>query len=511
TRGSVPKISSGMAAINAAEAAMSRSTLKAPPPPTSSSSIAPNPFDTSLFHATSPQKTTASSPSFASVDRGPMASMGGIDNTIQGSSSSNNNDSAMMQHLQQQTKIMLQLQQQIQALHVKVDHLERKTSGSVNGNVAAAPSGNSFSFQDNSSPQSLNSDDRSFNMSRTKIYMRPSDSEDEDGTSTAVFTGSTSATARTSNQPPLAQQQQQQQPRRVRFAANIQPAVGPAAPPPPRNEIILVTLFLFPFRALYRYWTYEVQVFRELFRMGRAAIRPLDGGMLFQLFFVSLIVAKSADNPERQQTLGAIVGLGFLWHIKLLQFLWKFFVVDNVPMRIWQGRDPEGNDDDANGNDANGNANANAPRNGVVQPRRPGNNNANAPAAAARGLGNPNINLLMGGIANPHNVDGQGGAQNPISRVLWDITYLFASFLLSIFPMWRPEQRPAAAPVAEETQGEQQERIVPQNALAANNNNNVPAIPLVEPPRDAMEAADDSSSSDGGDADDEESSSDEED
>ena len=328
------------------------------------------------------------------------------------------------------------------------------------------------------------------------------------------------------NQQQQQQPQEQQQPQRPRHRVAVtfnnlgellppaEPAVPPAEPAErpvgafhpqlPPNEPAFVSLVLLPIRLLIGLVQFQVAVFREMWRQGKRDIRPIDGGILFQLFFVCLIVAKSSDDPERQQTMIMVVTIGFLWHIKALQFLWKFCITDNVPLRILKGLDPDGSDDP--GNNA-ANANANAARNGAPVPpnRRDNANNNNAPENNA----NANANnrwaetFAFGGIAAPDNVDGQGGHQNPVARLLWDIVYLFGSFFFSVFPMWRPEQRPRPpAQVEEEAQ--------PEN-VAAPQNGNRQQLPQIQPPRDAFEAADSESSDEASSESEEESDSNSED
>jgi hypothetical protein len=462
--------SSLQAATAAAGAALAAGNLKAPPPQSS-------PFPLQL-----------SSGGIAATDQSASH------NYHQTNNNSGSSDDALLAQLQYQTRMMLQLQQQIQALHVKVDSLERKS----NGNAAHALT------QDSSSPNSINSD-RSFNMSRTKIYMRPSASEDEREepvTTTAATAASTNAPQQEPRPDVTEQQQQAEGPDRNRRRNNghritIQFSWGDEPPnengqvlhpQPPPPEHILISIVLFPFRLVYvtllGAFKFEVAIFTQLWRTLRQQVRPIDAGMLFQLFFVSLMVRKLTDDPERQEAMTGLVLTGFLYHIKVLQVLWKFFVTDNVPRRIFREQHPLDGDapnQGMGGEDNEANANDNAPRNGALpQPPNNQDNDANE-------VNNDRWEetFPFGGIAAPDNVDGQGGQQHPISRFVWDIIYLFGSFVFSIFPMWRPEQRPRPPAAQEEEQ--------PQNAIPNDNNGVEQLLPQVRPPRDAMEAADDSS------------------
>jgi hypothetical protein len=76
-----------------------------------------------------------------------------------------------------------------------------------------------------------------------------------------------------------------------------------------------------------------------------------------------------------------------------------------------------------------------------------------------------------------HQANGDGVDRNPITRLFRDNIYLFGSFFFSIFPIWRPEQRPRRLPLPppqqqlppQEEGNNVQEQ---QNANADNNHNN---------------------------------------
>jgi hypothetical protein len=79
--------------------------------------------------------------------------------------------------------------------------------------------------------------------------------------------------------------------------------------------------------------------------MGRRESRPLDGGIIVQFGSVLIIIAKTSRKTTKLQTLTVLVTLGFMYHMKLLTFLYTFFVRRNIPSRIGKGLDPEGTDD----------------------------------------------------------------------------------------------------------------------------------------------------------------------
>ncbi|KAG7366326.1 hypothetical protein IV203_028996 [Nitzschia inconspicua] len=452
---------------------------------------------------------------------------------------------ALMAQMQQQTQIMMQLQQQVQALHQKVDYLQQQQQQQQQHQqqrrshelsaVAAAAADATFSPTESS----VQSDgERSFTFARTRIYMRPSLSEEESVVSPSA------ALLRQQQQQQQQQQEEAQRLRRItnrRFvmadrdddlvvatadsqesvpagevtaAAATEPQQGrqQGPEPAPRQLPLLVRIILSPFQLVVRYWQFEYQVLQALFRMGRRDVRPLDGGVLMQLFFVSLVVAKSSRDPSKQQLMISIVVTGFLYHMKVLSFLYKFFVKNNVPLRIWKGMDPEGTDDvygnnrDAAAANRNNNNNENA--NGPAAEEPPGLPRPIGHPVAGRGNHGWEDTFLMGGIAAPNNGNNAegGGVGNPVSRFLWDIIYLFGSFFLSIFPMWRAEQRPRPIPPAEENDDDipqqQQQHDDDDNddeeenignsdhRRAGGADNDFGQIPTVQPPRDAMEPAD---------------------
>ena len=198
---------------SAAGAAARSSNLKAPPPSAAMSAFPQQ-----------PQSFASAPPAVASMDRsfdhGEVA-------PPKGNQNQGYNNDPLLQQLQYQTQLMLTMQQQIQALHVKVDHLERKANNGGSGTL---------NFQDSSSPNSQLSD-RSFNMSRTKIFMRPSDEEGE-----GVILAGTSPTNQQQQQQQYVvkeEEQQQQEPeeqrprQRITVTFNNRGEPRPAGPVPP--------------------------------------------------------------------------------------------------------------------------------------------------------------------------------------------------------------------------------------------------------------------------------------
>lgn len=436
------------------------------------------------------------------------------------SSNSSISAEAVMAQLQQQTQLMMQLQQQVHALHQKVNHLQQQQPQQTQRQRYPDPTATMANAGITSPAESsLQSDgERSFTFARTRIYMRPSLSEEEE-VSPRQQQDAAAAAASAVRQRRIATrrfvmaendgdgddetdqtvvpaaaidagvdvaQQQQQRPPVVGRGAVQQQGPQPAPQVP-----LLIRIILSPFQLVVRYWQFEYQVLAALYRMGRREVRPLNGGLLMQLFFVSLVVAKSSKDPAKQQVLISVVIMGFLYQMKILAFLYTFFIKNNVPLRIWKGMDPEGTEDifgrNNNNNDANvanGNQQQQPPAGQPLPPRLRGQN-ANGDANA---IGNGwEDTFFMGGIAAPNNGDNAegGGVGNPISQLLWDIIYLFGSFFFSIFPMWRAEQRPR--PV---TAQPAEEAVQEEEAAAEQLQQQDPQIPQVQPPRDAMEPAD---------------------
>lgn len=284
----------------------------------------------------------------------------------------------------------------------------------------------------------------------------------------------------------------------------------------------------FPVLFVYRAVRFEVQVWRTLYRMARRDIPRLEGGMFFQLIFVLLVLSSRISPNTAPRKFGAavaVVVVGFLYQAKALPFLYRFFVKNNVPRRIWRGLDPEGGEDDDNGNGPG--------RNGAGLRRgggggggmgRIGGGPPGGPEGAAAAAADPNAAVdgwrhafFMGGIAprgggrqmqqqRPHQDQRDGGIVHSVVGIVWDVVYLFGSFVLSIFPMWRPEAQPLQPGPVEEgvagvpgfeggrvEDGPQHppgQQPPPPRQRDPEGNGGI-QLPHVQPPRDAMEPADD--------------------
>jgi hypothetical protein len=217
-------------------------------------------------------------------------------------------DRGILEQLEFQTSLLLDMQRKLEALNAKVERLEgRSGSGS-----AASEATNTYSYTNS----------RYYHIPRAE-------------------------TAKDERQ----QQQQQQQQRAPPFAAaapppvhngvdnarNLEPAAEPA-------ESFLRRLF-FP---IFFLWDALSQsqvalITRELWVQSGNHVVPLDGALLFKIMFMLLVVSarmsrtttSSGKHNLRFYISMALMLVEFLWHTRYLQFMYRFFVQDNVPWWIW--------------------------------------------------------------------------------------------------------------------------------------------------------------------------------
>jgi hypothetical protein len=340
------------------------------------------------------------------------------------------------------------------------------------------------------------------------------------------------------------------------------PVIPVVVPPIQQHEPLSNTLIvlrriaygpLYPFVLVYRLLKFELDVWRTLWRMGGNEIPRLEGGMVYQLIFIVLVLSSRISpntEPHKFAMTVSLIFIGFLYQTKALPFLYRFFVRDNIPLRIWNGRDPDGNDDGNNdNNDDDVVGGPPQPGQGRIQPgNNNGVNNGNAQlqpprprggggvvgrigdlgAGGGNDIGNGNgqqhqqqirrNTFFTGGIA-PHrqeqNAGGGGGGFGIIHSIIsigWDIIYLFGSFFFSIFPMWRPEAQQLQpqydgndAPVVVGGGGNEvdvahnlrqggqlrQHGVEDDGNAGQHQQAQLQQIPEVRPPRDVMEPADD--------------------
>jgi hypothetical protein len=247
----------------------------------------------------------------------------------------------------------------------------------------------------------------------------------------------------------------------------------PVPPQPEAGGGFLAHLFLpilAPFNFLFQ--SRVALILRAFWTQRRGHVQPLDGGLVFKLIFMMYVVSSRVQRRHDEGLKSAkfissifLIVAGLLYHTKYLQYFYQFCFKDQVPLRIW------------NGEGADGRPMPPPQRIPVPPNRRPADDNDNNQDD------NENLNwrqTFLGGIIIPR------PNQNPIIAAVQDVFYLLGSFLFSIFPMWRPEGPQEPPP------------LIPL-APPVENNANVnadPEIPIVPPPRDAMEAADDDDDTD---------------
>jgi hypothetical protein len=252
-----------------------RTSLKQPPVPSISAPLfCPPP----VFAGTNKDRRGGYEGGNNVNDKNTMESPAGINSASSVATDSPPTTAAIMAQLVYQTKLMLQLQQQVQTLHQKVDYLQhQQTKTTVSATVAASAAEDAAtSMPWGSSPMemSTNSDERSFNFARTRIYLYPP-SFSYDGTEEmSPQSGPPHATT--------TQQQQQQQQQRVlkttrtvvmendasKEAADRNLETGPMEqqqqPPPPLPQVrqtpMLLRILVMPFWLTYRYVQFEFQV-----------------------------------------------------------------------------------------------------------------------------------------------------------------------------------------------------------------------------------------------------------
>eukprot|EP00980_Cylindrotheca_fusiformis_P011877 scaffold2828_cov126-Cylindrotheca_fusiformis.AAC.3 len=255
------------------------------------------------------------------------------------------------------------------------------------------------------------------------------------------------------------------------------------------------------------------EVIRLFWVKSRDYVRPLDGALLFKLFFMVMVVTarisrssnENADGKIRMVTM--LLLIGFMYHTRYLQYIYHFFWKENVPARVWDGDEdivippPAADDGPHNNDDAQ-----QQQQQQQQQQRQPMGRNP-VPPRARENQGQPdNRNnwwrngFLAGGIApaaDPNDLNHPENA-NVVISLARDMLYLVGSFVMSIFPMWNPEGQHVGQPVEQQQlDGQVQDANAEGNGNAAGNAQgngnaagNAQGIPEVQPPGDAMEAAD---------------------
>ena len=371
-------------------------------------------------------------------------------------------DERILQQLHVQTKLILDLQQQIRSLSQKIDRLEkhppsnsdRETLPQRNNKLDANqpdPIHNDNNYIDNYDDENFNNHLNPLRQQEPMVRQAPPRGLDERN------------------------QAQPQQPPEVAAA----------------ERLGFFGLLFWPLTTPVSYiWNSRIaEIVREFWRQSEGQVRPLDGGLLVKLLFMMLLTTARMQRRSKRGSDGgginsyrfhitiSLMITGFLYHTKYLQFAYKFFVEDQMPLRIWNGWPLQG---PLPGREQQDNNNA-IPNQGAHQQAR------NQPLANGEQIqldGNNNNDAdqeldwrftFLGGIIIPR------PDQNPLVAAVQDVFYLVGSFFFSIFPMWRPEAPPVPRAV--------QRQPPPPGGIHQNQNGNDPReIPNVAPPRDAMEA-----------------------
>jgi len=192
------------------------------------------------------------------------------------------------------------------------------------------------------------------------------------------------------------------------------------------------------------------KLWRLFWLLHRRYVR-LDGGLFFKVFMVvALFSAKMMTRkktPEgafwsataKSYLVISLVITGFLIQSGYIKFIYRFFIKENYIDRIYRGEDIVPNDVNWD------------------EPPRRRNNNENR-----NNIQNvlPRNNFFMGLVPRPR-ANG--------FNIFTDIAILIGSFVLSLFPIWKPEGRPRQDE-ANDAANAQEGNIAEQNAENDNNN-----------------------------------------
>ena len=181
---------------------------------------------------------------------------------------------------------------------------------------------------------------------------------------------------------------------------------------------------------------YGWRLARLFYLRSQGFVRPLDGGLMFKLIFTVVVmsarISKTSLSQGRFQISFLLVVSGFLWHTRYVQYVYHFFVKENIPRRLWAGEVIEAYESEVDA------APVVHPRHGRLPVERLNNNERNMEEPRqqrqpdARG---PLVAAFLGGVIPLRN-------DNALLALLTDILCLVGSFLLSIFPVWQPIEGP---------------------------------------------------------------------
>lgn len=243
-----------------------------------------------------------------------------------------------------------------------------------------------------------------------------------------------------------------------------------------------------------------VRIVKLFWTRSQGFVRPIDGALMFKLVFMLVVMtARVSRNPShasgnRFYYAIFVVIAGFLYHTKYLQFMYRFFWKENIPLRVWSGEDVENESTPTTQNNV---AEAAVPQPGnraLLGRRNDARRNNQAPVENGND-DEADHNFLAGAIRGwiaPRNRD-----ENAFIGALRDIFYLFGSFFFSIFPMWQP----AGPPPEAEPQHQPHEQVANDERGTGGpepqaRQQDLPDIPPVAAPPDVMTPVEDSDDDD---------------
>mmetsp|Transcript_58574 Transcript_58574/g.143278 ORF Transcript_58574/g.143278 Transcript_58574/m.143278 type:complete len:541 (+) Transcript_58574:316-1938(+) len=406
------------------------------------------------------------------------AAVAGSSSITSTKSSGSDASSAILEQLKLQTSLLLDLQQKVDTLNKKVEKLESNNTKASFPTVASP----SLDPDRNSRPAEVNQDA----FVRRMREIRNADDQHQHVGDRLANGGM--------NAPPLHQQQEQN-------------AAGVAFVHALQNPL------LWPVRFLVTWIRFEIRLVYEFYKELRAGMRPIDGGLVFQLLFVGMVFSSRINpstNPERFVVLSAALAIGALYQLKFWDVFFRFFIKEKAPERLWRelnGLPPmAGNRNEINdgNNNVQGGADGNLP-NGRPRMGRIGGQVADQAADGGgnnrAGIGRPRRNgnadhpwrnmFVMGGIYQRHQDGEDAAARNPVVGAVWDVVYLLGSFVFSIFPMWNPQAQNGPNHVqAPPDDNHRREGLEGVQQNPGHNEGGDRGIPQAQVPRDAMEPAD---------------------
>lgn len=219
------------------------------------------------------------------------------------------------------------------------------------------------------------------------------------------------------------------------------------------------------------------RIIRLFFELRRRQVPDLDGGLFIKaLIVIAILMARLSNSRHANSSnilwiyrfyfIAGLILAGYLARLGYTEFLHNFFVKENYPARIWNGEDINADEIDHE-----------PVARPVPRPPLPGNRRVPPAERPQPHWGQ----VLLGG-----QIPRQPVLPGPLNAV-FEILVLLGSFLLSIFPMWRPEAAPLPAAPADDEQEAEREPLVAQH----DDDDEDDQLPRVRPPVDPAEYEDD--------------------